>query len=316
MKLHQLRTLVAVADAGGIRGAARALDASPAAITKSLRQLEEDAQIPLVVRTSSGVTLTEFGQTLLVHARLMIVQMARAQEAVDAMRGTASGKLSIAITPWLAMTFLPETMKRFTERMPDIRLEFFEGLLPIANPRLRDGSLDFFLGRPTPGDLGVEFHYRPLFSSSCAVVVRQDHPRANCRSLAERCDLDWLLTWDPANDGPSAQNMFEQHALPVPRKIHLVHSFSIALALLRQSDMASVFPWPLVEVSASREGLCAVPVREQLEDAKVSIISRSGYPLSVAAECFIECLVEAVHGAQRSDSPETRNVLRSVDLLV
>lgn len=40
MKLHQLRTLVAVADAGGIRGAARALDASPAAITKSLRQLE------------------------------------------------------------------------------------------------------------------------------------------------------------------------------------------------------------------------------------------------------------------------------------
>jgi len=75
--------------------------------------------------------------------------------------------------------------------MPDIRLEFFEGLLPIANPRLRDGSLDFFVGRPAPGDPGVEFHYRPLFSSSCAVVVRQDHPRANCRSLADLCDLDW-----------------------------------------------------------------------------------------------------------------------------
>jgi LysR family transcriptional regulator, regulator of abg operon len=316
MKLHQLRTLVAIADAGGIRGAARALDASPAAITKSLRQFEEAVQMPLVTRTSSGVTLTECGQTLLVHARLVIGQMTRAQEAVDAMRGAAHGKLSMAITPWLAMTFLPETIRRFSLRMPDIRLELFEGLLPIANPRLRDGSLDFFIGRPTPGDLGVEFHYRPLFSSSCAVVVRQGHPLANCRSLADLCGLDWLLTWDPANDGPHAENMFECHNLPVPRKIHLAHSFSIALALLRQSDMASVFPWPLVEVSANREGLCAVPVREQLEDAKVSLISRSGHPLSAASECFIQCLVETVHHAQSSTSSGTRNVLKSVDLLI
>ncbi len=59
MKLHQLRTLIAIAEAGGVRGAARVLKASPAAITKSLRQLEDSVQMSLVVRTSSGVTLTE-----------------------------------------------------------------------------------------------------------------------------------------------------------------------------------------------------------------------------------------------------------------
>ena len=72
MKLHHLRTLVAIAEAGGVRGAARALNASPAAITKSLRQLEESVQMSLVTRNSSGVILTDSGQTLLVHARLMI----------------------------------------------------------------------------------------------------------------------------------------------------------------------------------------------------------------------------------------------------
>jgi LysR family transcriptional regulator of abg operon len=316
MKLHQLSTLVAIADAGGIRGAARALNASPAAITKSLRQLEESVQLSLVSRGSSGVTLTESGQALLVHARLMVGQMARAHEAVNAMRGATQGTLTVAVTPWIAMTFLPDTVTRFCERMPDIRLEFFEGLLSIANPRLRDGSVDFFVGRPMPGVLGVEFDYRPLFSSSCAVVARAGHPRANCHSLADLSDLDWMLTWDPASNGPLAENMFTRHKVPVPRKIHLTHSFSIAISLLRKTDMVSVFPWPLVEVSAAKENLCVFPLREQLEDAMVSVISRSGHPRSAVSECFIDCLTETIREGLESSSPQTRNVLRSVELLI
>ncbi|BBU31118.1 transcriptional regulator [Burkholderia sp. THE68] len=316
MKLQQLRTLVAVAEAGGIRGAARLLDASPAAITKSLRQLEEDVQMPLVNRTSSGVMLTEAGQALLVHARLMVGQMTRAHEAMGALRGAPRGKLTVAVTPWIAMTFLPETITRFCEKMPDVRLEFFEGLLSIANPRLRDGSLDFFIGRPAPGTSGVEFNYRPLFSSTCAVVGREGHPLLGCHSLADLRELDWVLTWDPANDGPNVDNMFSRHSVPMPRKIHLAHSFSIAISLLRQTDMVSVFPWPLVELSAPRERLCAFPLREQLEDAMVGVISRSGQPLSEASECFIACLIGTIRDGLESSSQQTRNVLRSVELLI
>ncbi|WP_144112797.1 LysR substrate-binding domain-containing protein [Paraburkholderia sp. BCC1886] len=316
MKLHQLSTLVAIADAGGIRGAARALNASPAAVTKSLRQLEESVQMPLVLRTSSGVTLTESGRALLVHARLMVGQMARAQDAMNTMRGAPEGKLVVAVTPWIAITFLPDTVTRFCARMPDVQLEFFEGLLSIANPRLRDGSLDFFVGRPAPGVPGVDFQYRPLFSSTCALVARAGHPRADARSLAELIDQDWILTWDPTNEGSLSENMFTRHGVAMPRKLHLTHSFSIAISLLRKTDMVSVFPWPLVEVSAVRENLCVFPLREQLEDAMVSVISRKGHPLSAAAECFIDCLIETIREGFESTSSQTRNVLQSVELLI
>ncbi|MDE1949790.1 MAG: LysR family transcriptional regulator [Burkholderiales bacterium] len=99
MMLHQLRALVTVANAGGIRGAARALGVLPASITKSLHQLEAHAQAPLLLPTSGGVTLTEIGQALLVHARLRGAQMARAQEAIESMRGSARGKVALAVTP-------------------------------------------------------------------------------------------------------------------------------------------------------------------------------------------------------------------------
>src|ERR1700744_6007578 len=102
MKIHQLRTLVAIADAGSVRGAARLLNASPAAVTQNLQSLEESLQIQLVARNSSGVTLTERGQELLVHARLIATQMTRAHHAVDALRGNSRGRLSIAVTSWVA----------------------------------------------------------------------------------------------------------------------------------------------------------------------------------------------------------------------
>jgi DNA-binding MarR family transcriptional regulator len=64
MKLHQLRALVAIADTGSIRNAARATDLSPAAITKAIRELEEDLNVTLIIREATGVTLTEAGRAI------------------------------------------------------------------------------------------------------------------------------------------------------------------------------------------------------------------------------------------------------------
>lgn len=75
VKLHQLQALVASADAGGIRAAARALGISQAAVTRALRELETEQHLPLFVRTPSGLTFTEYGKALLIHARLVLKQL-------------------------------------------------------------------------------------------------------------------------------------------------------------------------------------------------------------------------------------------------
>ena len=214
------------------------------------------------------------------------------------------------------MTFLPEAVARFRERMPDIQLEVFEGLLAIANPRLRDGSLDIFVGRQTPGMTNCEFSYRPLFSSSLAIVARQDHPRADSRSLSELLDLDWLVALDPETEGQAPYKMFSKYGLPAPRRIHFLHSLTVALPLLKRMDMVSIFPWPLIELCATRNGLCAIPVREQLDESKVGIITRAGQPPDASTRCFIDCLIEAVRDESWARSPDTLRATHSVEILV
>ncbi|WP_250454637.1 LysR substrate-binding domain-containing protein [Caballeronia sp. ATUFL_M2_KS44] len=316
MKIHQLRALVAVADTGSVRGAARMLNASPAAITQSLQQMEGDLRLQLVARTPSGVTLTADGRTLLEHARLIVGQITRAHQAVDTMRGETRGRLSIAVTAWVAMTFLPDAVRRFRQIMPEVQLEFFEGLLAIANPRLRDGSLDIHIGRQTPGEIASDFAFKPLFLTTLAVVARQGHPHAESRALADLLVVDWLVAHDPQTEGIAPYDMFKRHGLPSPRSVHFLHSLTVAVSLLQRTDMVSIFPWPLVERCAPRESLCAIPVREQLDESLVGVVTRPGQPRSAAADCFVNCLLDTIRDPASTSTPEMRRVMNSVDVLI
>lgn len=314
MKLHQLNTLVAIAEGGSIRAAARALNVSPAALTKAVRELEADLHVPLVVRSTAGITFTEFGQALVVHARLVRTQLARAQAEIEALRGAAHGRLSIGVTPWIALTFLPDTVRRFRARMPDVQLELFEGLLAVVTPRLRDGSLDFSIGKPLPGT-HTEFHTQPLFSTASAVVARPGHPLVGARSIAALTDAEWLLNWDPGSADEIAHNLFTRRGVPIPRTIHLAHSLAIVLGLLPQTDMLSPFPWPLVETALVKGTLQALPLEESIDETTVVVTSRRDAPLSPAAACFLECLRDEIADGARSQDPARRRLFHTIEFL-
>ncbi|CAB3636028.1 LysR family transcriptional regulator [Paraburkholderia rhynchosiae] len=315
MKNHQLRALVAIADAGSVRGAARTLGLSPSAITQALKDLEECLNAPLIKRASSGATLTEFGNTLLTHARLIVSQVERAHGALNEMRGEPGGKLSVAITPWIALCFLSEVFTQFRKRMPNVQLEIFEGFLSVANPRLRDGSAEVFVGRQAPDISSPEFNFRPLFSSGLTAVARQGHPLAESRSLADLIDADWLVSLDSDMECRLFKKMFYRNGLPEPRNVHFTHSLTVAASVLQRTDAVSIFPWPLAELCVARYKFCAFPVREELADSSIGIVSRSGHPLSAAANCLIEILLETIRNSDKTGTAEARRALQSTELL-
>jgi len=304
MKFDQLHTLVAVADAGSIRGASRTLKTSPAAVTKSIQRLEAETSLQIINRNASGITFTDDGRNLLIQARLLVAQMATAQQVVSDMQGELSGRLAVAVTPWLAMTLMPKAIQLFSRRYPSVRLDLYEGLPSIAYQGLRDGSIDLFIGRLDSQLSNVELTYSPIFTSDCAVVARQGHPLAEVKSLYALYSADWILTAPPEGD-------FATHA-----KVHLAHSIAITLSMLRETDMLSIFPWPLVEVCAKREGLCTLPVREPVSPALVGAITRSGQPMRPAAQRFLECMISVIKEEAHDLHSNYQRVFRTVDLLV
>lgn len=102
MDIEDLRTFVAVADAGGVSAAARRLGVSKSIVSRRLFRIEAELGVQLLARTTRGAALTEAGITFRDHA-------ARASAEIDTARETIlpAGKLHGRLRVAMPLTFGP-----------------------------------------------------------------------------------------------------------------------------------------------------------------------------------------------------------------
>lgn len=317
LKLQQLRYLVAMADAGSIRAAARTLGLSQATVTQGLRELEQHSRLNLFVRHSRGIGLTPAGSDLLAHARRLVAQLEAAELTIERHRGATGGhRLSVGITPWVAQTLLAPVLMAFRQAWPQVQIELFDGLSVLAYPRLREGSLDLMVGRVMSGPLMQGLQARPLFRYDMTVVARRGHPKAQARSMAELLDQDWIANFAPGERESYLHTLFGQHRLSLhAHRLHLAHSASLMLTLVQQTDMLCVVPWPLVETESLRHTLQPLHLSERLHANVVGVIHRSGEVLTDSAQAFVDLLVEEALRRASSGEAQWRHVFESVDIL-
>lgn len=290
LRLHQLRALVGVVEHGGIRAASRHLHVSQAALTKSLRQLEDDAGVALLVRSPRGVRLTPAGQRLLARASLITRQLDLAEQELDVAMNEQQGQVRIAITPYITLGFLGQAFRWFRQRYPNVELELIEGLVSRSLPRLRDGTLDLAIVADT-GDLPAgEFQSETLLRERQHIVVRQGHPVLADPTPAALARLEWLVTGprDPIKAG-LVHTMFEQVDTPGPGRIVFCDTLA-GMTLLRETDVAGLMPEPLLLQPEGR-GITAVSVSGLVPaEFHVRLLTREDVPLTPAGAYLAHCL--------------------------
>lgn len=118
--LEQLRTLVAVVDAGSVTGGAPRVFLSQSAASEQLRKLEERAGQVLLHRGKAGVSPTPAGERLLAHARRLL---ALSDEAWRDLHGVAlQGELRLGITDYFRPAELAGLLVRLGTQYPRVRL--------------------------------------------------------------------------------------------------------------------------------------------------------------------------------------------------
>jgi LysR family transcriptional regulator, regulator of abg operon len=293
MKLHQLQALVAVVEQGSIRAAAREMHLTQAALTKSLRLLEEESGVALLVRQSRGVLLTDAGQRLHTRARLVMRQLALAEDDLRQSQGEDEGTVCVGLTPYLMLTVLGEAFGWFRKRYPRTELRLVEGLVTRVLPGLRDGSLDFAIVADSGDVSAKEFAATRLLKDRQQLVVRAGHPVLQAPTPARLAALEWVLP-GPFSKGLDAQlqAMFDSAGVTVPECITRCDAMA-AMTLVRQSDAVSVMPAPLLGQVESRD-LVAVPPCMQPPDIELVLLSQPDVPLTPAAAYLARCLTDAI----------------------
>ena len=297
LRLHQLRALVAVVEYGGIRAAAREMFISQAALTKSLRQLEDDAGVPLLVRSPRGVSLTDPGQRLLARAKLVTRQLDLAAEELHGAAGEQTGQVRVALTPYITLKHLGQAFRDFRQRYPAVTVELVEGLVARALPRLRDGTLDLAIVADT-GDLPIgEFETQLVLTARQHIVVRDGHPVLANPTPQALGALEWILSGP--RDGLKSSRLkgiFARAGVKPPERILLCDTLA-GLTLLRCTNVAGIVPEPILGEPEGR-GMVAVDVPElDPGELRLVMLSRPDVPLTPAGAFFARCLVEGTQAA-------------------
>lgn len=182
MNLTQLRSFIAVAEAGSFTGAATAIGLTQSGLSQALAALEEALGTKLLVRQRHGVELTAFGERALAHARAAFVHLeALRREAAEA-AGEERGSVRIAAFPSVFATVLPRLLRRFRSLHPDIEVVALETDDREIEVWLHNGAIDLgVVLNPAP-----DRHAILLGQDAWVAVLPAAHPlgRRNTLSLA------------------------------------------------------------------------------------------------------------------------------------
>ncbi len=121
--IRQLKAFVTVAEELNFHRAAEKLGTVQPALSRLIRNLEEDMQVKLLRRTTRSVSLTETGKLFLHDAKSLISQLATAVRAAQSADKGETGVLTLAYMDFAVHDLLPNLLASVTQKGPGIRFE-------------------------------------------------------------------------------------------------------------------------------------------------------------------------------------------------
>ncbi len=120
-----LEAFLAITRSGGFARGSAALHLSQPATSRRIKLLEAELGTPLFDRLGRGVSLTEAGRAFLPHAQALLASMRDGIDAVNAVRGTGHGTVTLALVGTLASSSLTARLSRLCQAHPglDLRLQ-------------------------------------------------------------------------------------------------------------------------------------------------------------------------------------------------
>lgn len=179
MILNRYEIFLKVVENGNITKTAEALHYTQAGVSHAVAALEREAGVPLLLRSSSGVTLTENGRRLLEPIQTLVNDQHSLEQAMHEINAVVAGTVRVGIFTSLA-PWLPVMIKRFQERYPEAEFELTAGDYDEITNRILSGKIDCgFLAAPVRDALRFE----PIYRDPMLVILPKDHPLAERESL-------------------------------------------------------------------------------------------------------------------------------------
>ena len=168
MDLDRLSLILKIVDLGSMSAAARDVHLTQPALSRSIRQLEEEIEADLFDRRGRGLVLTAAGRALVPRARALLSASERARLEVSRSAQRAYFDLRLGTVDSVATFLMPHLVDPLHATFPELVIKFSTGRTAALLAKARTGELDIVVvahsGAPPEaqsariGDYSLQYH--------------------------------------------------------------------------------------------------------------------------------------------------------------
>ncbi len=186
VELRHLRYFVAVAEAENVlRAATQKLHVSQPAVSRQIRDLEDELGVQLFERTGKAVNLTDAGRLFLKEARAVLERTDEAVANVRAFAQAGEAELHVGYLPVLRAQIVSPTLHAFQQVMPNVHVKLHDWSQEKILTGLRDGQLQLALTvRPAKRGAFHDLRFEELLRRQVRLAVSPNHRFAQRRSVS------------------------------------------------------------------------------------------------------------------------------------
>lgn len=172
MVISQYEILRKVVELGNITMAAKKLNLTQPAVSHSIKNLEAELNIQLLIRGRSGARLTSDGETLYPYMLDLLNSMETLHQEAAFLNDLKKGTIRVGIFTSVSTYLLPKVLKTMEENYPDITIQLFTGSFDDIQKWIKTGEVDCgFIVLPN-----TNFRTFNLFNDRLLLVVHKHSP--------------------------------------------------------------------------------------------------------------------------------------------
>ncbi|NWG32286.1 MAG: LysR family transcriptional regulator [Rhodocyclaceae bacterium] len=287
--LRQLRVFESVARHLSFSRAAEELHLTQPAVSMQVKQLEEQAGLPLTEMIGKKVYLTQAGEEVARHARYIAQQLREAEEALDALKGVKGGRLSLGVIS-TAKYFAPRLLAEFRRRQPGVELQIGVHNRETVVRKLAENEIDLaIMGQPPVefATVAEAFADHPL-----VIIAAPDHPLAARKQIAPALlnDETFIIREPGSGTRAAMERYFADVGIAPQHRMELISNETVKQAVMAGLGLAFISAHTVgLECEVGR--LVVLPVTGTPIMRRWFIVHRAEKVLLPVAETFREFLL-------------------------
>jgi len=283
--LRQMRAFVEVVHCGGFTAASRRLHLTQSPTSLLVRELEGQLGLQLLDRSTRKLAVTEAGTEFLQHAERILGEVEQAIRRTQDLVQMRRGRVTVATTPVMAATLLPDAIATFQAAHPAIEVRMSDAPVDVILRQVQQGEGDLGVGVFTGNE--VELNRSLLMRHPLGAMIPSGWPLARRRrdlAWADLASQPMIVVPQSSGSLPQIDRVLHQSGIAAEPRFE-VHYLWSAIGLVEAGLGIAVLPSYAGLLARSKRARFRV-LHDPVVYRKIELITQPGRSLSPAAASF------------------------------